>query len=213
PRDVFAHNNLGSVFAHLGQPGRAADELVESARLQPSSYFLGYAIVRNRWASRFSEAKLGLEKADALKFDSLNIRRERLIVAFATGDRDTVEKILKEEEPGRYRDDFLLEHSLMEIYQGRFRSAQHLQTLSSTSNASDPYWWALISLLANAEVGMDLQAGRDAIRIDQNKLTRDDKIVLALGLARSGRTEEAGKLADQASAERPQDTLVQNYLV
>jgi tetratricopeptide (TPR) repeat protein/tRNA A-37 threonylcarbamoyl transferase component Bud32 len=213
PRDVFAHNNLGSAFAHLGQPGRAADELVETARLQPSSYFLGYAIVRNRWASRFSEAKLGLEKAEALKFDDLNIRRERLKVAFATGDRDTVEKTLKEEEQGRYRDDFLLQHSLIEICRGQFHSAQHLQALSTTSKASDHYWWVVISPLANAEVGMDLQARRDAIRIDQNKLTRDNKIVLALGLARSGLTEEAGKLADQVSSERPQDTLVQNYLV
>jgi len=213
PRDVFAHNNLASVFGHLGQRDRAADESVESARLQPSSYFFGYAIQNNRLANRFSEAKLGLEKAEALKFDNLTIRRERLIVAFATGDRDTVEKTLKEEERGRYRDDFLLAHSLMETHQGRFHSAQHLQALSPTSKASDPYSWVVLSLLANAEVGMDLQAQRDVRRIDQNKLSRDDKLVLALGLARSGRTEEAGKLADRASAERPQDTIVQSYLV
>src|SRR5262249_33431649 len=44
-------------------------------------------------------------------------------------------------------------------------------------------------------------------------LNPNNKIELALVLARSGQTEEAGKLADQISAQRPQDTAVQNYLI
>jgi tetratricopeptide (TPR) repeat protein len=99
PRDVYAHSNLGTTFGHLGQPDRAATEAAETARLQPSSYFFGYAIQDNRIASRFSEAKAWLAKAESLKFDTSLIRMERLIVASATGDRDTVEKILKQEEP------------------------------------------------------------------------------------------------------------------
>src|SRR6202041_3240278 len=83
PRDVFAHVNLREAFVHLGQPDRAADEAAEVARLRPSSYYFGSAIQSIRFASRFNEAKSWLAKADALKFDSLLIRRERLIVAFA----------------------------------------------------------------------------------------------------------------------------------
>src|ERR1700733_340154 len=144
PRDVFGHANLREAFVHLGQPDRAADEAAEVVRLRPSSYYFGSAIQSIRFASRFSEAKSWLAKADALKFDNLLIRRENLIVAFATGDRDNVEKILKEEEErGSYREDFLHEHSLIEIQQGRFHSAERLrlQALGRTSKNSNADWW------------------------------------------------------------------------
>lgn len=41
--------------------------------------------------------------------------------------RDNVEKILEVEERGAYREDFLYEHSLIEVQQGRFHSAERLR--------------------------------------------------------------------------------------
>jgi eukaryotic-like serine/threonine-protein kinase len=215
PRDVPAHANFRMALLHLGQPDRAADEAAEIARLQPTSRYFGAAIQSTRFASRFNEAKLWLAKADALKFDNLLIRRERLIVAFATGDRGNVERILKEEEPGRYREDFLFEHSLIEIQQGRFRSAERLrlQPLRGTSKDSNADWWAVLSALENAEVGMYGQARQYEGKATRMKLDRGDRVALALALARSGKTAEAGRLADQISAERPEDTLVQHYFI
>ncbi len=126
---------------------RAADEAAEIARLHPSPYYFGSAIQSTRFASRFNEAKSWLAKADDLRFDNLLIRRKRLIVAFATGDRDKVEKILKEEERGSDREDFLHEYSLIEIQRGRFHSAERLrlQALGPTSKASNADWWAVLS--------------------------------------------------------------------
>ena len=215
PRDVFAHANLREAFVHLGQPGRAADEAAEVARLRPSAYYFGSAIQSIRFASRFNEAKSWLAKADALKFDNSLIRRERLIVAFATGDRDNVEKILKEEEQGSYREDFLYEHSLIEIQQGHFHSAERLrlQAFGPTSKASNADWWAILSALEDAEVGKDAQARGYESKAPASPLDRNSKIALALALARSGRAAEAGSLADQVSAERPEDTLVQHYFI
>jgi len=215
PRDVFAHANLREAFVHLGQPDRAADEAAEVARLRPSAYYFGSAIQSIRFASRFNEAKSWLAKADALKFDNLLIRRERLIVAFATGDRDNVEKILKEEERGSYREDFLHEHSLIEIQRGRFHSAERLRQQASepTSKASNVDWWVLLSALEDAEVGKDVQAQHYESNAAGSPLDRDGKIAVALVLARSGRAAEAGSLADQVSAERPEDTLVQHYFI
>jgi eukaryotic-like serine/threonine-protein kinase len=215
PRDPVAHRNLRDAFVHLGQPDRAADEAAENARLQPSSYYFGSAIQSIRYASRFNEAKSWLAKADALKFDSLLIRRERLIVAFATGDRGNVEKILKEEGRGGDREDFLHEQSLIEIQQGRFHSAEHLrrQDFGDTSKASYPDWWVLLSALEDAEVGKDVQARGSESKIIASQLDRNSKIVVALALARTGETETAGKLADEVSAERPEDTLVQHYFI
>jgi len=162
PRDVLAHANLRAAFVYLGQPDRAADEAAETARLQPSSYYFGSAIQSIRFASRFNEAKAWLAKADALKLDNSLIRRERLIVAFATGDRDSVEKILKEEERGSYREAFLHEHSLIEIQQGRFHSAERLrrQALGRTSKASNADWWVVLSALEDDEVGNDVMRVR-----------------------------------------------------
>jgi DNA-binding winged helix-turn-helix (wHTH) protein/Flp pilus assembly protein TadD len=215
PRDVLAHANLRAAFVYLGQPDRAADEAAETARLQPSSYYFGSAIQSIRFASRFNEAKSWLAKADALKLDSSLIRRERLIVAFATGERDNVEKILKQEERGSYREDFLHEHSLIEIQQGRFHSAERLrlQALGRTSKASNADWWVVLSAMEDAEVGKDVQARRYESEAAGSPLDRDNKIALVLALARSGRTAEAGRLADQISAESPEDTLVQHYFI
>ena len=215
PRDVFAHANLRAAFVYLGQPDRAADEAAETARLQPSPYYFGSAIQSIRFASRFNDAKSWLAKADALKLDSSLIRRERLIVAFATGDRDNVEKILAEEEQGKYREDFLHEHSLIEIQQGRFQSAERLrlQALERTSKASSADWWMVLSALEDAEVGKSAQARHYESEAARSKLDRNNKLALALALARSGRTVEAGRLADQISGERPEDTLVQHYFI
>jgi tetratricopeptide (TPR) repeat protein len=44
PRDVHAHADLRAAFVHLGQPGRAADEAAEVARLRPGAYYFGSAI-------------------------------------------------------------------------------------------------------------------------------------------------------------------------
>ena len=215
PRDVLAHANLRAAFVYLGQPGRAADEAAETARLRPSPYYFGSAIQSIRFASRFSEAKSWLAEADALKLDNSLIRRERLIVAFATGDRDTVEKILKQEEQGSYREDFLDEHSSIDIQQGHFHSAEHrrMEAFGQTSKATNANSWMVLSALEDAEVGKDVQARRYESKATGSPLDRNKKIVLALALARSGRTTEAGRLADQISLERPEDTLVQHYLI
>jgi eukaryotic-like serine/threonine-protein kinase len=215
PRDVFGHVNLREAFVHLGQPDRGADEAAEAARLRPSAYYFGSAIQSIRFASRFNEAKSWLVKADALKFDSSLIRRERLIVAFATGDRDNVEKILQQEEQGKYREDFRYEHALIEIQRGRFQSAERLrlQALGPTPKGSNAGSWVIPAALEDAEVGKDAQARRYESKAAASSLDRNGKIALAQALARSGRTAEAGTIADQVSAERPEDTLVQHYFV
>jgi DNA-binding winged helix-turn-helix (wHTH) protein len=213
PRDLAAQRNLRDAFVHLGQPGQAADQAAENARLQPSAYCFGSAIQSIRYASRFNEAKTWLVKADALKFDNLLIRRERLIVAFATGDRNNVENILEKEEQGNYRHDFLHEHSLIEIQLGRFHSAERLRLQAAGQTDRDAAWWVLLSTLEDAEVGKDEQARRAASKLAEDDPDRNSKLVLALTLARSGETAVASRLADEASAERPEDTLVQYYFI
>jgi tetratricopeptide (TPR) repeat protein len=136
-------------------------------------------------------------------------------VAYATGDRDNVEKILKEEKRGSYREDFLDEHATIEIQRGRFHSAERLRSQASerSSKAGKADWWMVLSALEDAEVGMVAHDRRYETKADGGKLDRNSKIVLALALARSGQIEEAARLADQFSAERPEDTVVQHYFI
>jgi eukaryotic-like serine/threonine-protein kinase len=215
PRDILAHANLRAAYVYLGQPGRAADEAAETARLRPSSYYFASAIQSIRFASRFNEAKSWLAEADTLKLDNSLIRRERLIVAFATGDRESVKKILEQEERGPFREEFLYEHSLIEIQQGHFHSAERLrlQASESASNTDKAGWWNILSALEGAEVGNDMQVRRYEGEAPGTPLDRNSRLALALALARSGKTAEAGKLADEISVERPHDTLVQHYFV
>ncbi len=215
PRDVLGHANLRAAFVHLGQPGRAADEAAETARLRPSPYYFGSAIQSIRFASRFSEAKSWLARADDLKLDNSLIRRERLIVAFATGDRVSVEKILKQEEQGRYREEFLMEHATIEIQQGRLHSAERLrlQALGRSSMDSTADWSLINSSLEYAEVGKDREAQRYNGKAIGSTLDRNSEIGLPLALARSGQIAEASTLADRISAQWPEDTIVQRYFI
>jgi len=73
--------------------------------------------------------------------------------------------------------------------------------------------WVIPSALEDAEFGKDVQARRFESKAAGSPLDRNGKIALAQALARSGRAEEAGRIADQVSAERPEDTLVQHHFI
>jgi tetratricopeptide (TPR) repeat protein len=110
---------------------------------------------------------------------------------------------------------FLRERSIYEAQQGHFYSSDRLQLQASklSSDPEDISTGLVFSALRNAEAGRAIQARKTQDQALQSKLERNRKMVLALSLARSGRTDEAERLADEVSQEAPLDTLVQKYLV
>jgi DNA-binding winged helix-turn-helix (wHTH) protein/Flp pilus assembly protein TadD len=214
PRDVFFHTNLSTTLRRLGQLKRAADVEDETARLEPSPLYFAWAASTNISAGRFNEARSGLAQAEALKFDSLEMRIQRLRLAFIEGDRAALDRMFDGEARGPVR--VVLYHEQFEAQQGHFHSAERLQ-LQASKMSSDPEGlvsWALVALaLQNAEAGRAIQARKVEDQALQSKLDRNKRIVLALSLARSGRTKEAERLADEASRESPLNTSVQKYLV
>ena len=114
----------------------------------------------------------------------------------ATALKNDLERIVRDANPVRKR----------------VRRAIAAEAFGIPSKATDIYWPVTRSALENAEAGRDVQARRYESKADRSKLDPDDKLVLSLAPSRSGQIEEAGKLADQISAERPEDTLVQHYL-
>src|SRR5882724_3985065 len=215
PRDVFFHTNLADTLLKLGQLKRAADVRNETARLEPSPLYFSWAAEDNISASRFNEAWSSLAQAEALKFDSLELRIQRLRLAFIEGDRGALDRIFDGEAHGPNRVVFLRWQSQFEAQQGRFDSADRLR-LEESKLSSDPVDISaalVFSALQNAEAGRVIQARRTQDQALQSKLERNERMILALALARSGRTEEAKRLADEVSQEAPLDTGVQRYLV
>jgi tetratricopeptide (TPR) repeat protein len=215
PRDVFFHTNLAHTLHKLGQPKRAADLEDETARLEPSSLYFSWAARDNISASRFSEARSWLAQAEALKFDSPELRIQRLRLAFIDGDRGVLDRIFDDEAHGPDRVAFLREQSRFEAQQGHFVSADRLglQASKLSSDPEDISRALVLSALRNAEAGRAIQARKSEDQALQNKLERGQRMILALSLARSGRTDEAERLADEVSQEAPLDTIVQKYLV
>jgi eukaryotic-like serine/threonine-protein kinase len=215
PRDVFFHNNLAYSLQRLGQPNRAADVGGETARLEPSPLYFWFAAGENINAGRFNEARSWLAQAEALKFDSFGLRLDRLRLAFIEGDRGALDRIFDGEANGPNRALFLLVRSEFEGQQGHLDSANRLQRSTSklSSDPEDISDALITSARQNAEAGNVIQARKNQDQALQNKLNRNQRMTLALSLARSGRTDEAERLADEVSQEAPLDTTVQRYLV
>jgi eukaryotic-like serine/threonine-protein kinase len=215
PRDVFFHTNLAVTLLKLGQLKRGADLQDETARLEPSPLYFFWAAEYNISASRFNEARSWLAQAEALKFDSPELRIQRSRLAFIEGDRGTLDQIFDDEARGPNRVVFLRVRAQFEAQQGHFDSTDRLQ-LQASKLSSDPedISDALVhSALRNAEAGRAIQARKTEDHALQSKLDRNQRMILALSLARTGRTEEAERLADEVSQEAPLDTIVQRYLV
>ena len=215
PRDVFFHTNLADTLVRLGQLKRAADLEDETARLEPSPLYFSWAAEWNIDASRFNEARSWLAQAEALKFDSLQLRIDRLRLAFIQGDRGALDRIFDAEAHGNNRVVFLRLRSEFEAQQGHLDSADRLRRQASklSSDPEDISMDLVLSARRNAEAGKVLQARKTEDQALQSKLDRGRRMVLALSLARSGRTDEAEGIADEVSQEAPLDTTVQRYLV
>ncbi len=215
PRDVFFRTNLAHTLRKLGQPKRAADLEDETAQQEPSSLYFSWAAEWNINASRFNEARSWLAQAEVLRFDSLDLTIDKLRLAFIEGDRDALERIFHSEATGPNRVVFLREQLRFEAQRGRFDSAHRLrlQVSKLSSDAEDISRPLVLSALQNAEVGRAIEAHQIQNHALQDKLERGQRMILALSLARSGRTDEANRLADEVSREAPWDTLVQKYLV
>src|SRR3984957_9743305 len=215
PRDVFFHTNLAHTLLKLGQVQRAADLEDETARLEPTSLYFAWAARNDIIASRFNEARSWLAKADGLEFDRPALSIQRLRLAFVEGDRGALDRIFDAEAHGPNRVVLLRERSKFEGQQGRFDSADRLRLQASklSSDSEDISRGLVLSALRNAEAGRVFQARKTQDGALQSKLERGQRMILALSLARSGRIDEAERIAEEVSQEVPLNTTVQKYLV
>ena len=213
PRDAAFHNNLAHTLDALGQLTRAADVEDETARLQPSALHFSSAAGTNLIASRFNETRSWLSLAEASKFDSPDLEILRARLAFIQGNRTALDRVFNGEAHAPDRVIILRER--YEAQQGHFGSSDRwrLEASKMFSHPVDMSRGLINSALENSEAGRLVQAHKIEDGMRQSDLERDDRMILALSLARSGRTEEAERIADEISREAPLDTIMQKYLV
>jgi len=215
PRDVMGRYNLARCLQLLGQPGPAADEAREAARLLPTalsySRSMSYSIV----ADRLEEAKATFDEAQARKLDSPFLREVRVLLAFLQKDEPAMQELWSWAAGKPIADSFLSDRSRIEAYYGQFRGANRLTEqaieLDSKSDARTLAQRLLVEALPEAEVGNSAQAQRAAAKALAIAPDRNTQLVVALVFARAGDIEEARKLADAISWDAPLNTVVQNY--
>jgi tetratricopeptide (TPR) repeat protein len=221
PRNVTARINLASCLAFLGQPDRATDEIREAARLQPTPVTYSEWTVQSIHAERLEEAQEALNDAVVRKFESFDLRNDRIRLAFLRNDQRAMQVQWNHAtgRPDAYQ--FLLLRYYFEEYYGRFRRAQELVQQASDiapgTDAEQKYkksWWDEAVYKTprwEAESGDSARARQMATTALKTINNRDGKLCLALAFARAGNTEQARKLADALDRNSPLDTVVQNY--
>jgi tetratricopeptide (TPR) repeat protein len=210
PQDYIAHNNLSRCLQLLGQPDRSLAEAREAARLLPSIWSYNFLIFRSILTDRLDEAKVTLDKAEERKFDGVDLRSKRALLAFLKRDKPGMQQQWDwavgnpDAEP-----QLLYERSSVEAYYGRFHNALALTKNADSLRSTDEY--ETFYALREAEVGKPARAQRAAAEALKKVHDRDTQLVLALIFARAGDVERARKLADDLSQASPLDTVVQSY--
>jgi hypothetical protein len=215
PNDFIVHNNLIRCLGLLGQPGRAADEAREAARLIPSPWSYRSWMFSDIMAGRLEEAKAVFEEAQQRKFDTPDLREDRALVAFLQDDEHAMQEQWTWAANKPIGDQFLFARARMEAYHGRFREIRHLTeqpiNLATKAFDSEPAFRKVHQALQEAEIGNPSQAHRLAAKALASAPNRNTQLVAALAFARAGNIQQAQKLADALDQGAPLDTTVQDY--
>ncbi|HEX8894234.1 MAG TPA: protein kinase [Terriglobales bacterium] len=211
PRDAQARSSMAVVFADLGQTGLAAAEAREAARFRPDPYSYWMLSLYEISSDRLNEAKATLDEAQARGFDTLDLRDNRVKLAFLQNDQAALQEQWdwgSKRPPG---DRLSQMRSYVESYLGRLTSGRRLMEGRVGDGASPIFrlQWAL----SDAEFGNASRAREelkgDAIQVPGIRY----QSVLAFACARAGEIERAQQVAEALDRAAPRDTLTQNYML
>lgn len=220
PRNVTGRLNLSSCLELLGQPGKAADEAREAARLQPTAYnYAAWALTSIR-AERLNESQAAFDEAATRKIYSIDLRDDRVRLAFLQLDQRAMQEQWNQTADKGQDYGLLLLKSEVEEYYGHFRRARELiQQALEIAPGAPLERRHMVSLWQNwpryalweAESGNSARARQIASTALETVNNRDQEQYLALAFARAGDIEHAQNLVEVLGRTSPLDTLVQNY--
>jgi eukaryotic-like serine/threonine-protein kinase len=218
PNDSTPHLRLGRFYMDSGEAQRAAPAFWEAQRLAPNS-MVPYTNLAAAYLmlGRFDEAKAVFDAAKTRNLNSVGLRYNRYLLAFAEDDRATMQQIVDSaKDKVGYEDRLVTLEADTQAYYGRIAQSRRLQEQAVAAAVRDgakdrlPYHKAYAAW-RESELENKAQARRLAMRALAASGGRDVKELTALALARTGDVVTAKKVADELDHEYPQDAMVQTY--
>jgi eukaryotic-like serine/threonine-protein kinase len=217
PRDQRAWINPGALHFNLGDFDKSLAESLEAVRLAPDQ-FIGYQNASNayRALNRLDEAKAILNAASQRSVGGVFIHDSLATLALAEGDLAAVAKeddLEKADPQGELT--VLDRDASIAVGHGQLRRAAELfkqvqdkeLRMDLSENALDELESAA---LFEALAGNRSMASSDADAAIKQSQTPTHEINVADIYARSGMDAKARQLVDQATQQRPLDTLIQS---
>jgi len=217
-RDVHPLVALALNHNLVGQYDQAIAELHEALRINPDHSSCYLNLIANYAAlNRVEDASSTYNAALARKLDHPLLHVNRYGVAFLQGDAGEMQRQLAGINGKAGLEDFLLSvQSDTEAYAGRFHNARELSRRAADSarrndKKETAAEWQLNAALREAEIGNSQEARAQVSSAMSSVPSRDERVLAALALARSGDASRAQLMADEVSHDAPANTLLNCY--
>ncbi|MGA8230682.1 MAG: protein kinase, partial [Candidatus Acidiferrales bacterium] len=218
PQDLVPPNNLGVIYADLGQYEKALAVTEESLQLEPNQVNAYGNLAQDYLAvNRPDDAKKAIEQAQERKLDGDFLHWTIYQLAFFRGDAAEMERqvVWAAGKPGS--EDLLLSfQSDTEAYHGHLLKARDFSRRAVDSAVRDDSKetaaiWQVNSALREAEFGNAATAKQDVAAALALAPGRDVKLLSALTLARTGETAHANSIVEELEKNYGSDTMLKVY--
>jgi serine/threonine protein kinase/tetratricopeptide (TPR) repeat protein len=218
PQDLVPPNNLGVIYADLGQYEKALAVTEESLQLEPNQVNAYGNLAQDYLAvNRPDDAKKAIEQAQERKLDGDFLHWTIYQLAFFRGDAAEMERqvVWAAGKPGS--EDLLLSfQSDTEAYHGHLLKARDFSRRAVDSAVRDDSKetaaiWQVNSALREAEFGNAATAKQDVAAALALAPGRDVKLLSALTLARTGETAHANSIGEELEKNYGSDTMLKVY--
>jgi serine/threonine protein kinase/Flp pilus assembly protein TadD len=221
PRDQSAQNNLGVLYAGLGQHEKAAALFREELQLDQNAESYGNLALEYMALGRLDEAKATLDQVSALKLqDVFAVRMAMYDLAFLQNNPAAMQGQVNWAQGKQGSEDYLLLlQSNAEAYHGRLPRAREFtrQAVDSAirNDAKEvAAGYKAHAALREAEFGETTEARRQAaaaLALFPTGLSA--RLFSALALAQIGDERQVQEIVDGLNRDFPHDTLVQQYWI
>jgi len=218
PPSASVLNDLGFSYVSLGRYEKATGVLREALRLDPDGATTYANLALTLLASdQIREASAILKRADDQKLQTDYLLETRYLKGFFEGNSKEMEETLSQAAnvPGA-RPILLSAQARTEAYFGRFEKSRQASRLAAKMMEQEADKESAAVCLAElaireAEVGIDMQARRDAKDALEQVHSQTVVTLVALVMAQTGDLKRAQMFVKELNENYPSDTLIQKY--
>lgn len=217
PRDWSPRNNIVGTYRDLGEPQKAVAQALEALRLQPNDV-LPYqnAVGSYLQLNQLEEAKAIYKQAVEKKLDTIEVHRQRFLIAFLEGDAQEMERQASWAAGKQQESTMLLVQSQAAALRGQLKKSRELsqQAFDSAKKYDLQSGAALVAGSRGVfENWLGDPAAARSWSTQALDLSHNEVVWTAASLALAGDTARAQKVIDEQGKRRPKDTyLQQNWI-